>query len=113
MIGGIRFINPVGGQDTEKERYQNPGMTDHQRFINLIFQHTEIQFHADNEHKKDQSDLAQQFKIGQRVDREQKVKSFREKKSQDRRPQDNAGYDFPNHPRLSDETKQIAEKTYH
>jgi len=88
-------------------------MTDHQRFIYLIFQHTEVQFHTDNEHEKDQPDLTQQFKIGQRMDREQKMKSFREKKSQNRRPQDNTCYDFSNHSRLPDKTKQITEKTYH
>lgn len=77
-------------------------MTDHQRFIYLIFQHTEVQFHTDNEHEKDQSDLTQQFKIGQRMDREQEMKSIPGKKAPKQKPQEQYRLRFLHHSRLPD-----------
>ena len=57
-------------------------MANHQRFIDFIFQYTEIQLHTDDKHKKDQSHLTQQFKIGKRVYRKKEMKSIRKEKAE-------------------------------
>ena len=54
-------------------------MADHQRLTSLFTQDTQIQLHPDNEHKKDQTDLAEDIERFEGGIGKQKTECFRKK----------------------------------
>ena len=103
-------IDDIGQYHAHEERNDNTRMADDEGFARLLTYDAHIELHTDNEHEQDQSDLTDHIERDQRVRREQKRESFREKMAQNRGPQNDTGNNFSDYTRLSEIFEQIGKK---
>jgi hypothetical protein len=59
MCRGKPLIDKVSQADAHRKGNDYAGMTDNDSSVSFMFQKVDVQFHADDEHEKNQSELAE------------------------------------------------------